>query len=110
MPIYMFQGRYTSAAIAAMTNKPEDRTDAVKSVTERLGGKLLGFWMSFGEYDYVGICELPDSMAAATFALATSAGGALQDTKTTELIDWADAMKCMKNVGNAKYHPPGKKA
>ena len=73
MAIYMFQGRYTAAAIAAMTNKPEDRTEAVQSVTERLGGKLLGFWMSFGEYDYVGICELPDSMAAATFALATSA-------------------------------------
>ncbi len=110
MPIYMFQGRYTSTAIAAMTSTPEDRTDAVKSVTERLGGKLLGFWMSFGEYDYVGICQLPDSMAAATFALATAAGGALQDTETTELIDWADAVKCMNNARDAKYRPPGKKA
>jgi uncharacterized protein with GYD domain len=92
-----------------MVNKPEDRTEVVKAVTESLGGKLTGFWMSFGEFDYVGICELPDSKAAATFALATAAGGALQDTKTTELISWQDAQTCMKNASSAKYRPPGKK-
>jgi uncharacterized protein with GYD domain len=104
----MFQGCYTSAAIAAMVKSPEDRTEVVRSVAEGLGGKLIGMWMAFGEYDYVGICELPDSQAAAAFAMATSAGGSLENTKTVELLTFPDAMKAMKRASGVKYRPPGK--
>src|SRR5438309_1623746 len=111
MPTYMFQGRYTAESVASMVKTPQDRAAVVRSVTESLGGKMIGFWLAFGEYDYVGICELPDSQAAAAFALATCAGGSIHSTKTVELVPWPDAMKAMKTATSVKYQPahqPGK--
>jgi uncharacterized protein with GYD domain len=110
MPTYMIQGSYTSAAIAAMVKKPEDRSVAVRGLVESLGGKMEGFWLSFGEHDFVGIAQFPDSHAAAAFALAAAAGGAVHNFKTVELITGAEAMKAFKKAGSAKYRPPTKPA
>jgi uncharacterized protein with GYD domain len=106
MPTYMFQGCYTSAAIAAMVKKPEDRTAAVRELTHSLGGKLEGFWLSFGDMDFVGITQLPDAQAAAAFALAVEARGSISELKTTELLTWAEGLKAFKKAGAATYRPP----
>jgi len=108
MPTYMFQGCYTPAAIAAMVQKPEDRTEAVRSVIESLGGKMQGFWLSFGPHDFVGIAQLPDSQAAAAFALATTAGGALHNFQTIELLSWSEGLKAFQKAATLKYRPPAK--
>jgi uncharacterized protein with GYD domain len=106
VPTYMFQGCYTAAAMAAMVKKPDDRAAVVRGLTESFGGKLEGFWLSFGEYDYIGIVQLPDSQAAAAFALATGASGNLHNFKTVELLPWSEAMKAMTKAGGVKYRPP----
>src|ERR1051326_8430404 len=110
MSTYMFQGCYTSAAIAAMAKKPEDRSVVVRGLIEGLGGKLEGFWLSFGEHDFVGIAQLPDSQAAAAFALAAAAGGGVHNFKTVELLEWADGVKLFTKAGGLKYRPPTKAA
>ena len=110
MPTYMFQGCYTSAAIAAMVQKPEDRSVVVRGLIEGLGGKLEGFWLAFGEHDFVGIAQLPDSQAAAAFALAAAAGGGVHNFKTVELLTWAEGMTAFKKAGVLKYRPPTKPA
>ena len=106
MPTYMFQGCYTSGAIAAMVKKPQDRTAAVRELTKSLGGKLEGFWLAFGEMDFVGIAQLPDSEAALAFALAVEARGSISELKTTELLTWSDGMDAFKKAGAATYRPP----
>jgi hypothetical protein len=50
MPTYLFQGCYTSESIAAMMQKPEDRSAVVRKLIEGFGGKLEGFWLSLGEF------------------------------------------------------------
>jgi uncharacterized protein with GYD domain len=40
-----------------------------------MGGKLLGFYLVMGEYDYVAIGEFPSDEAAATFQLGLAAQG-----------------------------------
>jgi uncharacterized protein with GYD domain len=50
---------------------------------ERLGGKLEGYWIAFGDYDSVVIAQVPDNICAAALSLAASAGGALKSIKTT---------------------------
>jgi uncharacterized protein with GYD domain len=109
MPTYLFQGCYTTASIAAMVKKPEDRTVAVRKLTESLGGTLEGFWMAFGEYDYIGIAQLPDAKAAAAFAMAVGATGAVHHAKTVQLLDWKDGIEALKQAAGTKYQPPGKK-
>ena len=106
MPTYMFQGCYTSAAIAAMVKKPEDRTAAVRELAESVGGKLEGFWLCFGDMDFVGILQLPDAHSALAFALAAEARGSIAELRTTELLTWADGMKAFKKAAAASYRPP----
>jgi uncharacterized protein with GYD domain len=107
MAYYMVQAAYTSEAIAAMVKKPEDRGAAIRPVVEKLGGKLVGIWFCFGEYDVVGISELPDNVSAAAFAFAVSQGGKVKALKTTPLMTGDEAVKAMKKAGGAGYRAPG---
>jgi len=59
MPIYITQGRYTREAIKGMIVKPEDRADAVARILSKIGGRLLGYYLTFGEYDFLAIAEAP---------------------------------------------------
>ncbi len=108
MSTYLFQGSYTSAAIAAMVQKPEDRSVAVRKLIEELGGKLEGFWLALGDYDFVGIAQVPDAPTAAAFALTAAAGGGVQNFKTVPLFTWTEGMNALKKAGSAKYQPPGR--
>jgi uncharacterized protein with GYD domain len=88
-----------------MVKKPENRAEAVRKSVEKLGGKINGFWMSFGEHDIVGILEMPDNISAAAFAMAIAAGGACHHVKTTPLLSIDDGMAAMKKAGSSGYKP-----
>ena len=107
MAHYMVQAAYTAEAIAAMVKKPEDRAAAIRPVVEKLGGKLEGVWFCFGEYDIVGISQLPDNVSAAAFAFAVTQGGKVKTLKTTPLMSADEAVKAMKKAAGAGYRPPG---
>ena len=51
MSLYMMQFSYTSEAWAAMARNPEDRSVQVKANVEKLGGRLVGMYYCFGEFD-----------------------------------------------------------
>jgi uncharacterized protein with GYD domain len=104
---YLIQVAYTPEAWATMVKNPQDRIELVRPVVERLGGKMDEGFLSFGEYDVVAICQLPDNGSAAAFSMAASAGGAVKAFKTTPLMTMADAVKAMKKAGKASYQPPG---
>src|SRR5215213_5170620 len=59
MPLYMSQVGYTSEAVAALTRNPEDRSDTFERLAQSMGGRLLSFYYSFGEYDGVGHLRSP---------------------------------------------------
>jgi len=106
MPHYLLQAAYTHDAWAAMVKSPQNRLDAVRPVVEKLGGKIDGGWLSFGEYDVVLICQLPSNVSAAAFSMAASAGGAVKAVKTTPLMSIDEAMEAMRKAGGAGYRPP----
>ncbi len=51
MPLYMSQFTYTPEAWAALTQEPQDRGAAVGGLMESMGGRLVAFYHSFGEYE-----------------------------------------------------------
>ena len=77
MPIYITQGRYTREAIKGMIVKPEDRADAVARILSKIGGRLLGYYLTFGEYDFLTIAEAPNDVQMAAVLLAAGSGGEL---------------------------------
>ena len=76
MPSYLIQLSYNAETLASFIKKPTDRTPVISKLAEKLGGKLVGSWFSFGDYDAVIIIEGPDLVSAAACSLAVSASGA----------------------------------
>ena len=109
MPSYLLQVAYSADAVAALVAKPQDRTESIARVVEKLGGKPGKLYFSFGDYDVVGIYEMPDNVAAAAFALAISSGGACKSVKTTPLLGTDEGMAALKKAGGSGYKSVVKK-
>ena len=107
MPLYLGRFNYTTDAMKALLDAPQDRSAAAREVAESLGGKLLGFWYAFGEFDGVFLMEAPDNASAAALAMAIGSGGALSDVETTVLLDMDEAQDAMRKAAAATYRPPG---
>jgi uncharacterized protein with GYD domain len=90
----------------AMVNSPQDRSAAAAEVAESLGGRMVGFWFAFGEFDGVYVMEAPDNAAAAALAMAIGGGGALAGLETTVLLDMNEAQEAMRKAADATYRPP----
>ncbi|MGA7524395.1 MAG: GYD domain-containing protein [Acidobacteriaceae bacterium] len=105
MPSYLVQVSYTSASIAALVKKPQSRSDVVAVAVKKLGGTMGPFYLCFGDYDTVGIVDLPDNVSAAAFALAIAAGGSCSDVKTTPLLSLDEGMAALKKAGTSGYKP-----
>ena len=91
MPIYITQGRYTREAVKGMIVKPEDRADAVARLLSKIGGRLLGYYVTFGEYDFLTIAEAPNDIQMAAAVLAASSGGGVTDLRTTVALTSVEA-------------------
>lgn len=107
MPSYLVQFSYNATAAASLVNKPTDRTDVVRKLAKKLGGKVVGLWMCFGEYDGVFIIEGVNNVSAAACAMAVTASGAFTKFRTTPLLTADEAMAAMKQSGSLGYTPPG---
>ena len=106
MSLYLTRFSYTTDAVKALLKEPQDRSAAGREVAESLGGKLLGFWYAFGEFDGVFLMEAPDNATAAAVAMAVGASGALSNIETTVLLDMDEAQDAMRKAAGATYRPP----
>ncbi len=108
MPLYMYQAAYTPESWAAQMKSPQNRVEAVGSkVSESVGGKLIGGWLCFGEYDLVLIADVPDNESMAAVALAVGAGGAIKASKTTVLMTGEEGVGALKKADAvAKAYSP----
>src|SRR6516164_7961712 len=108
MPLYMYQAAYTSESWAAQLKNPQNRIETVgRQACEAVGGKLVGGWYCFGEYDAVFICDVPDNESMSAIALAVAAGGAIKAAKTTVLMTGTEGVGGMKKADAvAKTYKP----
>ena len=109
MAMYMFQIAYSATAVSSLITHPQDRAEAVRKMIEKIGGKIVGFWFSFGEYDLVSIVELPDNVTAAAFAFAVAGGGSVKAQKTTPLLSVEEGQASLKKAASTGYKPIGAK-
>jgi uncharacterized protein with GYD domain len=101
MPIYISRGRFTSDAIKGMLAKPENREEAVANLFKSVGGRLLGWYLTFGHHDWLAIGEFPDEKTAASAILAAAAGGSLSNIETTVAMTAKDAAATFDAAGKA---------
>ncbi len=107
MPLYMYQASYTSEAWKTQIQNPQNRLEQLRPMVEANGGKILGFYYAFGEYDVVVIIEAPDNVSISALAIAIAGSGALKDGKTTVLMSAEEGLEAMRRAGGTGYRPPG---
>jgi uncharacterized protein with GYD domain len=110
MPLYMYQCAYTPESWAAQLKNPQNRVESVgRALCEAAGGKFVGGWLCFGEYDLVLIADVPDMESMTAIALAVAAGGAVKASKTTTLMTGAQGIEALKKAAAvAKIYRPAK--
>jgi uncharacterized protein with GYD domain len=99
MSIYVLRGKYSSEALKGMMASPEDREAAIAKVVEKAGGKLIGYYVTFGDDDWLVIIDCPSNEAALSIAVVAAAGGSVADTKTTVAMTTKQAMAAFKAAG-----------
>jgi uncharacterized protein with GYD domain len=107
MSFYLSKFTYTPETWARLVEHPEDRREAATSYIESVGGKLHGFWYSFGAFDGYTLWEAPDNVSMAAVALAIGAGGALGSIDTTVLLSVEETMDALRVAQQVRYRPPG---
>ena len=79
MPTYILLMKLTDQGVKTIKDAPKRVEEGIKGF-EAMGGKMLGFYLTMGEYDYVSIGEAPSDEAAVTFALALGSKGNVRTT------------------------------
>ena len=105
---FLVRWQFTNASAKALVGKPHDRTGVAKALVEGFGGKLHSYYIAFGEFDGVAICEFPNNTAAAACSMSAAATGGFSRFETTTLLTAKEAEAAMKQANNTKtvYKPP----
>jgi uncharacterized protein with GYD domain len=87
-----------------------DRTEAIKAVVEKAGGKLVAAYMTTGPHDVVLVTEQADGSDAVAVGMAAAASGAVSEVETVRAWTLGEfkgiAEKASRCAG--AYVPPGR--
>jgi len=105
MPKYLMRATYTTAGVQGLVRDSASgrRADVLASV-KALGGKVEAFYYAFGDDDVIMIVDLPNSVKAAAFGLATSGSGSVR-IRTTPLLTVEEVDQAIEVRTN--YRAPG---
>ncbi|MGL4280017.1 MAG: GYD domain-containing protein [Albidovulum sp.] len=108
MARYIVTGSYTGAAMKGLMAKPSDREAATSALVTAAGGKLLSYYITTGECDFLMVTEsnnINDMLAA---LIVAGASGAVSGLKTVQAFTSAEFMSAQKRAGEiaAKYASP----
>ena len=93
MTIYITRGNYSEHAFQGMLKKPEDRHDAVAKLFKAAGGKMLAYYVTMGEYDYLVISEFDNEIDGLAALMVAAGTGGARNLNTTVAVTTADARK-----------------
>jgi uncharacterized protein with GYD domain len=79
MNTYITLMKLTDQGVKTLKEAPK-RIEANLKAVEGAGGKMIGFYLTLGEYDYIAIAEGPSDEVATSFNLALSAQGNVRTT------------------------------
>ncbi|MDW4548334.1 GYD domain-containing protein [Defluviimonas sp. D31] len=108
MPTFILTGNYESSAIRGMIASPSDREAAARALIEAAGGKLLHFYLTSGDRDFMVISEAPSMQDLLPSLMAVGASGQISHMRTVQAFTAAEfkaAQEKAKAIA-AAYKPP----
>ena len=105
------RGRLTHDYIKGFVARPEDREPAVRKVIEAAGAKVISFYITTGETDFLLISEADESEAVIAALMAAAAAGAISDVSTSRAWTGAAGKAIAERAAKvvSAYRPPGKR-
>jgi uncharacterized protein with GYD domain len=104
------RGRFTHDYAKGLVAAPEDREPAVRKLIEGAGGKVVSFYFTTGDTDFMLVSEANESESIIAALLAVVASGAISNVTTARAWTGAEfkvvAEKASKAAG--LYRAPGK--
>ncbi len=74
MPGYITLMKFTQQGASRM-NDLQQRIADTKATAEKMGGRTIGVWLTFGEYDLVAVGDWPDDITLAAYIGTMTRGG-----------------------------------
>ena len=105
------RGRFTHEYAKRLLAAPEDREPAVRKLIEEAGGKIIRFYFTTGETDFLLISEADEGEAIIAALMASSAAGMISNVSTARAWTGAEFKEIAGRAAKAakSYRPPGKK-
>lgn len=91
MPTYITLIRYTEQGVKTFPELSQ-RIEQTKKAGDEVGAKLVGYYLTMGQYDAVAISEAPDDHTIAKLALAAGARGNVR-TETMRAFTDEEALR-----------------
>jgi uncharacterized protein with GYD domain len=103
------RGRFTHNYAKGLTGAPEDREPAVRKLIEGVGGKLLSFYFTTGDSDFMVVAEANEADPLIAAYLAASAAGAITEVTTQRAWTGAEFKAIAEKASKAAslYRAPG---
>ncbi|MFB3926238.1 MAG: GYD domain-containing protein [Syntrophales bacterium] len=96
MPIYITLMNLTDKGIENIKRAPQRIEEGIIKMQEKKG-KMLGFYLTMGEYDYVAVFDAPSDEVAASFLLGLGATGFVR-TSTLKAFPGEEAGYIIKDI------------
>ena len=76
---------------------------------ESAGGRMLSYYVTTGDSDFMAIAEFPDMESAAAALLVAPASGSISDTVTRQAWSYGEFTRIAERAGTlgGAYTPPG---
>jgi uncharacterized protein with GYD domain len=91
MTLYLTRGNYSEHAFQGMLKHPEDRHDAVAQLMKSAGGKMLEYYVTMGEYDFLVVSEFADHIDGMSALMVAAGTGGVRNLNSTVAMTTADA-------------------
>lgn len=107
--IMIARGRLSAAYMKAFVAAPEDREAAMKKLAEASGSKLLNFYFTAGDKDFIMILETDVPENATAISLAVTSTGMVTDMNTLRAWTCAEFKAIGERAGEvlSAYRLPG---
>ena len=96
MPHYILLINWREQGIIKIKDS-SDRYNSFKASVEKVGGKLIGGYYTFGEYDVVIIIEAPNDETVMSLMLKVGSAGNVR-SKTLKAFSTEEGMKIIKDL------------
>jgi uncharacterized protein with GYD domain len=105
------RGRLTKDYVKGLISAPEDREPAVRKIIEKAGGKVLNFYFTTGETDFLLVSEAEEAEAIIAALMAVASTGTVSHVTNVRAWTGAEFKSVAERASKAAsaYRPPGKK-